>query len=152
MCSPLDGERAGSILSPEGVNRLSGTLGSRCRERSQHHCRLLAIDLAAQRAAQQLSPGHLVGTPGMDVTSTARQHLADIKNDDTVGSVPGEPDELRLRHTSATTEAGADGWGHSPILGPDGTLPRRRIHSRHPASPVGSHSRHGLDGCTTHNT
>ncbi len=116
MCSPLDGERAGSILSPRGANRLSGVLGGRSGQRRQDGGHLLPVHRAAQRSSHELAAGGLVGAPRVDVAPSTGQHLAGIDNDHAGVVVPGEPDQPGLRQPSAAAEAGADGWGHAPIL------------------------------------
>ena len=145
MCSPLDGERAGSILSPGAAIRLSGLIGGYLGQQSGD---LIAVHRLAQGPSDHPTAGGRCRAPGMDVAAAAREYLPGVDHNGSGGRVPDEADQLGPFLLAPATEARAQGWGHGPDsrgaaagdpLSPVRVGGRHAIHSRHLGSPARAH-------------
>ena len=114
MCSPLDGERAVSILSPGAAIRLSGLIGGQPGQQRGH---LISVHRPTQRPSDHPATGGGGRAAGVDITAAARKHLPGVDHNGSCGHVPGEAHQLGPCLAATTAEAGAKGWGHGPILG-----------------------------------
>ena len=114
MCSPLDGERAVTILSPGAAIRLSGLTGSQLGQQRGH---LISVHRPAQCPPDHPATGGGGRAGGVDIAAAARKHLPGVDHNGSGGLAPDEADQLGACLPAPATEAGAKGWGHGPILG-----------------------------------